>query len=114
MTDAEKRELIARLRDSNINMSRFSDVAQQAADALEQTLWRGIDSAPKDGTSVMLYGRTVWDGVSNPGDDDFGGEVAVVGAWSYGFPNAWATVTENPYSDLCEPTHWKPLDTPSD
>lgn len=78
--------------------------------------WRQIESAPKDGTRVILFGAF---GVS-PGywDANFNGEMAYnadiddyesIGAWTNGQVENWGYEHEQ---QLNEPTHWIPLPAP--
>lgn len=63
-----------------------------------------MHTAPKDGTRVLLYGAWKWLEEDEP---------AVrwgVGYWiddvDGGF---WASVSQNPYEDRCEPLFWMPV-----
>lgn len=77
--------------------------------------WYPIETAPKDGTQVLLYGTFQWEDY-----DDIEGMPllgTVVGFW--GRTNwvthrqeSWQAVSANPYMDLCQPTHWMPLPEP--
>jgi hypothetical protein len=78
-------------------------IADAAIAAYEAAQWRTIDSAPKDGTAVMVWGS--WCSLPTPADriiiasyddsDDEGGD--------------WYEVTEGcPFW----PTHWRPLPPP--
>lgn len=73
--------------------------------------WMPIETAPKDGTHILLYGPREWDEM---GRIDIG---PIVGSW-YQDPlgiekyDGWFTVTSNPYSDRVQPTHWMPLPPP--
>lgn len=57
--------------------------------------WRGIDSAPKDGTDILVYCR------------DTGEQFAAywAGAWVY-------AITRSDQRIVCEPTDWHPLPNP--
>jgi len=74
--------------------------------------WQTIDTAPKDGTKVILFGSCNWD-ADTPGRND---PVVIVGFWEdYGgfeCGGGWTTLTFNPYSDDCKATHWMPLPEP--
>ena len=70
--------------------------------------WQPIETAPKDGTAVLLYG--LWAGeiagpTSHPTTD--------IGAWSKhkgdfdGFE--WCLSTGDAYACWMKPTHWMPL-----
>ena len=100
MNDTEKRELIDELRVQaqgfrQNGMLRALRSVNLAADALEETLWRDIDSAPKDGSKVMVSD----------------GDVATIGEWDCEFGNWWSDYLS---SDLTDITKWKPLDTPGE
>lgn len=77
--------------------------------------WRGIESAPKDGTRVLVY---------QPGGK---GGVAI-GFWERQVSEAWALVDDDTGKRVVEdtsywnwegdivvyaPTHWAPLEPPS-
>jgi hypothetical protein len=82
--------------------------------------WQPIETAPKDGSVLVLYGRCQWDAdmkKSNP--------KVCIGSWVS--ESGWSdheiddddddivddrtfmTSTNNPYSDICHATHWMPL-----
>jgi hypothetical protein len=64
------------------------------------TDWRPIDSAPRDGTEVLLYGRTERDGRFFAPDCN-------VGWWDEENLGGWQA------RDLpIDPTHWAPLPQP--
>lgn len=60
-------------------------------------MWQDIDSAPKDGTIILL-----------------GHPEAVFDGWWHSASNAWIDGERNMYDDYCEyePTHWQPLPEP--
>ena len=66
---------------------------QRAADALE---WRLIESAPKDGTQVLLWSAS--------------GDEAVVGEWLKCASPYWLTGLGGDFD--ASYTHWRPLDAP--
>lgn len=57
--------------------------------------WRPIETAPRDGTPILLCGQT--------GD-------RIVGRWSTAFSGSW--VLEAYDAIGIEPTHWMPLPSP--
>ena len=73
--------------------------------------WRPIESAPKDGTHLLLYGRIEWEDYGDEGDPP---EIVVgyydVDEWD--FKEGWVLVNANPYTDFCHPTHWMPRPAP--
>lgn len=59
--------------------------------------WKPIDTAPKDGTVILLgHSEAVFDG------------------WWDTYDNAWVDGETNGYGDLrsYDPTHWQPLPAP--
>ena len=71
--------------------------------------WKTIESAPKDGTWVLLTGGVIyygWDG------DDF--PKCVVGQY-VSYSNIWqfAWYDDGYYGEYEHPTHWMPLPNPS-
>lgn len=58
--------------------------------------WQSIATAPKDGTTIMLFGAR-------------GRYKMVVGKW---FPSPWCAWQSQPGSWPINPTHWMPLPTP--
>lgn len=64
--------------------------------------WQPIETAPKDGQEVLLYGKHGW-----PADDESENETGIVVGY-YGL-DKWVTKTDNPYQDVVYPTHWMPL-----
>ena len=97
MDDTEKRELIAKLRGEKVDFVGEIDLKLLAADALEETLWRDIESAPMDGT--------VFVGFQESGDPDTY-ECRWYDNWGAG--GFWMDNADTEPT----PTHWKPLDTP--
>jgi len=77
--------------------------------------WQPIETAPKDGTKIILFWRCEWHDYGNPSD----APKITVGYWGaeYVFITAkedyeWLTTSSNPYVDRCHATHWMPLPTP--
>ncbi len=65
--------------------------------------WLPIETAPKDGTSILLHGS--WSG-------EIGCDVPIastVGFWSY---DEWVASITDYYSVSANPTHWMPLPPP--
>jgi len=111
---------------NNIRLAETSHRAKKAEaerDALKSEVerlkaaqaWQPIETAPKDGTKIILFGRCEWNDYGNPSDEP---EIAI-GYWGaeYVFGTAkedyeWLTTSSNPYVDKCHATHWMPLPTP--
>jgi hypothetical protein len=77
--------------------------------------WQPIETAPKDGTWVLLSGGKIyygWDGDSQPGvvsgqfSHWFNGSERSGGAWQF----AW--YDGGYYGEYESPTHWMPLPKP--
>lgn len=73
--------------------------------------WQPIETAPKDGREIIVYGvrRGDW-GYT---DDESTWTGARWSAGSYGFPGSWLESKARPnYSTGFTPTHWIPLPAP--
>jgi hypothetical protein len=85
-------DLIARLRAGTVTPADLD----AAADAIEGRGWQPIETAPKDGTRVLVH---------SPETHTYTGIAAV-----------WCIINERweEWGDHypCHPTHWKPLDPP--
>lgn len=73
--------------------------------------WQPIETAPKDGDWVLVYGN-VWAGeISGIVKNDFG-EISIA-RYSDGksdFPGEWwHDAGGDAYACWCQPTHWMPL-----
>lgn len=66
--------------------------------------WQSIETAPKDGTHVLLYGRCYGE-VYGEYDED----CAVVAKFMHG---AWHTTVGDCYSTTVSPRLWQPLPEP--
>lgn len=106
MTELDKDGLeaaIAEIPDGSSARTRRQvavDVIRAYLDAADE--WRPIETAPKDGTDVLVSRR----------DDDGEGEFAVAQWWVH----AWAFMSGRP-GDMPAllgfiPTHWRPLPSP--
>lgn len=82
----------------------------------EMSEWIPIESAPKDGTRLILFG--VFGVSAGYWDANFNGELAYnadaddyesIGAWTNGEVESWRDELEQ---QLREPTHWMPLPAP--
>lgn len=68
--------------------------------------WQPIETSPKDGTKILLYGKYGWMIYEKSKVTKTG---ILVG---YFDDEQWVTVTDNPYEDIMHPTHWMPLPPP--
>jgi hypothetical protein len=68
-----------------------------------------IETAPKDGTEVLIWARWDWDGMN--GEDCSQEYSWAVASWEdYNRGGRWVSVSANPYSDVAvNPTDWEPL-----
>jgi hypothetical protein len=73
----------------------IDDLQQQLAEAHERQGWQPIETAPKDGTRLLLFSRRPWDRPH-------------VGYYC-GPPHGW--VTDHGWCGP-KPTHWQPLPEP--
>lgn len=68
--------------------------------------WRPIETAPKDGTSILIFGK--WDGEISDWRKVW--PQSGVAAWQ---DNEWSAVLTDIYGVWCAlPTHWMPLPKP--
>lgn len=87
----------------------------QAADALEalqrQSAWQPIETAPKDGTRILVYGTYQWENYYERQEEGIicAEWYKITGANDNG---SWNAISTNPYCDFVQPTHWMPLPTP--
>lgn len=72
--------------------------------------WQPIETAPKDGTEVLVYGQ--WAGEIG-GKGDFGMFAATYGGPGREYPaHEWDVVGVDGYSAWVRATHWMPLPAP--
>ena len=74
--------------------------------------WLPIESAPKDGTEVLLYG--IWAGEIH---GESKSPVIDIGSWAggssdYAGNDWWQLSTGDAYACWMRPTHWMPLPPP--
>ena len=72
--------------------------------------WQPTETAPKDGTHIIVYGREYY------GDGEYSDDFAVV-YWSYKCLNDWQLCNVGGFADDGEisftPTHWSSLTPPT-
>lgn len=78
--------------------------------------WKTIESAPKDGTAVLVM-LDVWPGTATGRADECNGHNTYVAAWwagENGGRGAWICYMDAIEDPRCpvEPTHWMPLPPP--
>jgi hypothetical protein len=78
----------------SVGVEGFDHSLHQAADALEAKQWQPIETAPKDGTRILLFTKMY--GPST-------------GHWD-AFNGSW--VLHSVLNSEAEITHWQPLPTP--
>jgi hypothetical protein len=118
------RDKIAEIIDEMVRYDGFMGAwdAHDAADAILAALpdmiaplvWQPIETAPKDGSEIMLYGPCRWLSTSTQSKPK-----VCVGSWASENGHdenedrfddkAFMTSTGNPYQDICNATHWMPL-----
>ena len=99
------KELIAALRVQMAiaNNGPCDALMAQAAQALEAQEWRDIDSAPKDGSNVLLW---------CPRPKTELPPFQITGYWDTEINydgHQWVSTT---HDNIYQPTHWKPLTPP--
>lgn len=86
--------------DTSPERYEFIDCMRAALIAAEQAAWQGIESAPKDGTAVLLYCSY---GERHPAE-------MVTAEWRH---DDWRLIQTGGYAEDSDvggdPTHWRPL-----
>jgi hypothetical protein len=86
------------------------------ASAPPQSGWRPIESAPKDGTSFIAYGRHAKDCPIKDGRNRYkqGDHWWALGCWDIWRKGRWFVFCKDgkPLEDWGKPTHWMPLPAP--
>lgn len=76
---------------------------------LSDHAWQPIETAPKDGTEVLVWARWDWDGMY--GEECGGGYMPQVAVWDLD-ESRLRVVSFSPFSDAhwaVKPTHWMPI-----
>lgn len=71
------------------------------------TEWQPIETAPRDGTDILLRGRPI----HLPDDLEIPGPVTLTGYWDV-IDAAFCVTTASWLGPFMEATHWMPLPTP--
>ena len=74
---------------------------------VSKLVWNPIETAPKDGTAVLVFG--VWFGEVDEGGDDARDPSPHVAEYSHG---DWFVTGSCVYAGMVTATHWLPLPTP--
>lgn len=69
--------------------------------------WRKIETAPRDGTPILIWDPTKSDR-GRPYDDSR----YAIGYWRTDQPDGWKWMWGNRNSSEVSPTHWQPLPNP--
>lgn len=72
------------------------------------TTWQPIETAPKDGSGVLLFGMP-----THTGEVTFSNKVRVTGYWD-AIDSSWCSTTADWSGPFIEATHWQPLPAPPD
>jgi hypothetical protein len=98
--DKRIKELDLMLKNTERHLANEATLHAEAAKQLEQVReWQPIETAPKDGSEVLVCGWNVCGGVKK--------QVVRVGRWS---SNCWQT--GHAYNGFMYTTHWMPLPDP--
>jgi hypothetical protein len=78
--------------------------------------WQPIETAPKDGTAVLVM-RNIWPGTKSGKAEKCNGHNTYVAEWwagEDGCAGAWVCYMDATLDPKCpvEPTHWRPLPLP--
>jgi hypothetical protein len=99
--ESAKSELNEALADVGVSETqRLADALLELSDLRQAHAWQPIETAPKDGTPVLLFGK--FTSLS-------GAEGGYIGQWFQGYSDrGWWVVSALPFF----PTHWMPLPEP--
>ena len=74
--------------------------------ARERDMWKDIATAPKDGTSILLFGLP-----TKTGETTFSRPVRLTGYWDE-IDSSWCSTTADWTGPFVDATHWQPLPAP--
>lgn len=78
-------------------MSDWQDISTEALNG-----WLPIDTAPKDGTAIEVYGP-----------DPAHGKYQGPAKWIKGFPGYWGKLHRHGFFNMvAHPSHWRPIQPP--
>lgn len=90
----------------------LTDIFTAYESAKAPGLWQPIETAPKDGSSILLFGPCQWEDYYDEDPPHIGIGYYHEDEWREPEdPNKgrWRLISDNPYSDYCQATHWMPL-----
>lgn len=75
-------------------------------------MWKTIDTAPMDGTAVLVM-RDIWPGTASGRAEKCNGHNTYVAAW-WASEGRWVCYMDAVFDPTCPiaPTHWMPLPLP--
>ena len=92
----------------NAKQGAYDEAARAAIEAMPG--WQPIETAPKDGSAVMIYGPQAGE-ISGPSDLPCICLASWTGQGDYeGFE--WSTLDGDYYTVWVKPTHWQPMPAP--
>jgi hypothetical protein len=101
--------------DDGVSNRRDWTIWQAATAQATAAQWMPIETAPKDGTAVLVM-RDIWPGTKSGRAEECNGHNTYIAAWWSGEgPNgAWVCYMDAVCDPICpiEPTHWQPLPQP--
>ncbi len=103
LSDAEVDEALERFDQTDEHLKRRV-IAELFLQKTLGSKWQPIETAPKDGTRLILWGRE--DGVGEPR--------VWLGSWSTGcwYAPSWVAYEHRSETEYLQPTHWMPVPEP--
>ena len=92
------------------DLMEWAKAAIEATQALQSTGWKPIESAPKDGTLILLWDKDLELAISGCWFNDAGIDTPDAFEPPCSFWSSSADLVE--WAELDNPTHWMPLPTP--